>query len=91
MTNIEPPEHSDGNHSNDLYLNSANRLFRIMKQPRTQIIVGVTIISVGIMGYTGVRFLVRKVIPAEIEKQLSESLGREVDAGEVTRACLQIS
>ena len=84
MTNREPPENSNNNHNNDRHLNPANRLFRIVKQHRTPIIVGVTIISVGIVSYRGVRFFVTKVIPTEIEKQLSESLGREVDIGEVT-------
>ncbi len=84
MTNREPPENSNDNHNNDGHLNPARRFLRIVKRHRTPIIVGVTIISMGIVGYRGVRFLVTKVIPTEIEKQLSESLAREVDLGEVT-------
>jgi hypothetical protein len=87
MANIQPPEQNNGNNSNDNNdnnLNPLSRLFRIIKQPRTQIIVGITIISLGVVGYTGVKILVRKLIPAEIEKQLSKRLAREVDVGEVT-------
>jgi hypothetical protein len=78
MTDQEPP--TNDSQSNRIFA----KIFQIIKQPRTQIITGVTVISLGIAGYVGVKILVTQIIPAEVEKRLSETLQREVEVGEIS-------
>ena len=44
---------------------------------------GVTLATVGVVGYTGLRIFVERMLPQIIEKQLSQILTRPVDIGEV--------
>ena len=53
------------------------------------IAVGITLTTVGVVGYTGVRFFIERMLPQIIEKQLSQILTRPVDIGEVESFSLQ--
>lgn len=75
MTNLESP-----NNNGSVF----SKVFQFIQQPHIQIITGTVLISLGIMGYTGLKFLVNEFIPEELEKILNETLEREVKIGKIS-------
>ena len=77
--NQQPPNQNDNEN-----IGIFSQISQVFQQPRTQVITGITVISLGIAGYMGVRILVNQVIPTELEKILSDTLEREVELGEIS-------
>ncbi len=83
MTNIPPHQTPTPRRSPEV--NRATfwqRLVERAKRPST-IIVGVATIAIGAIAYGGVRYLVYEKLPPFLEKQLSNTINRPIDIGEV--------
>lgn len=57
--------------------------WHILKKPST-IIISIGAIAFGTLGYVGTRWLVTEKLPPFLEQQLSKTLERPLDLGEVT-------
>jgi translocation and assembly module TamB len=77
-----PPDRRNRNRSSQGRQSLLNRLFDRAKRPST-LIIGVTTIALGAIAYVGVRILILETLPSWIESQLSNSIDRKVDLGEV--------
>ena len=70
-----PPPEPSQERKNSVFLGRRKRDWAIAA--------GVTLATVGVVGYTGLRIFVERMLPQIIEKQLSQILTRPVDIGEV--------
>ena len=70
-----PPEPSHKPEQHSVFLGRRKRDWAIAA--------GVTLATAGVVGYTGLRFFVERMLPQIIEKQLSQIITRPVDIGEV--------
>ena len=70
-----PPEPSQKPEQHSVFLGRRKRDWAIAA--------GVTLATVGVVGYTGLRIFVERMLPQIIEKQLSQIITRPVDIGEV--------
>ncbi len=67
--------------------NFLNRIISTAKHPST-IIIGITLIGIGVVGVIITKNYLQKEIPSIAEKQLSNILNREVNVGEVKKLSL---
>jgi hypothetical protein len=77
-----PPDRRNRNRSTQNNRSLLNRLVDRAKRPST-LIFGVTAIALGAIAYVGVRILIIERLPIFIEEQLSNTIDRKVDLGEV--------
>jgi translocation and assembly module TamB len=68
-------------------INLFDRLLTIAKRPST-LIIGVTTIALGAVGYTGAKVLIAQKLPPIIEEQLSSILDRPVKVGSLSNISL---
>ena len=80
MSNQQIPPSQDDSQR----LSLGQKIFNFAKQPRNQIIAGVTVTAIGVGAYAGTKYLVMNVIPTQAEKDLKNILDREVNIGEIT-------
>ncbi|MGK7872710.1 MAG: translocation/assembly module TamB domain-containing protein [Xenococcaceae cyanobacterium] len=65
--------------------NRRNLIIRCLQRARSPytIVVGVTLVAIGVVGYTGVRILIAQKLPPLIETELRKILKREVRIGKL--------
>ena len=80
MTNQQPPTENNDRE----FRNLRQRVWQIIKNPRNQIIALVGLGTIVIIGYVGTKFVITKVAPNRIEKELEKILARDVILGQVT-------
>ncbi len=79
MTNPTPTNSSPSNRN---LLNLLNYCFSKIRQPKV-LTTGLTLLSVSVVAYSGIRGLIRENLPAWLSEKISETLNREVKIGEV--------
>lgn len=79
MTSQRPPE-SDSNRESTTI---TQKVFSVIKQPRTQMIALATLGTMGVIGYFGGKWVLTQFIPDRLEIELEKQLARDVNIGEI--------
>ncbi|WPF88479.1 DUF748 domain-containing protein [Cyanobacterium aponinum AL20118] len=79
MTSQRPPE-SDSNQESTTI---TQKVFSVIKQPRTQMIALATLGTMGVIGYFGGKWVLTQFIPDRLETELEKQLARDVNIGEI--------
>jgi translocation and assembly module TamB len=77
-----PPERRNRNSSSQNRQSFLNRIVEKSKRPST-IALGIATIALGAIAYVGVQIIIIEKLPLFVEEQLSNTINRKVDLGEV--------
>lgn len=87
MTSQRPPE-SDSNQESTTI---TQKVFSVIKQPRTQMIALATLGTMGVIGYFGGKWVLTQFIPDRLETELEKQLARDVNIGEINNFSFSIN